>query len=92
MSQFGVKKNTVILILRRKKCHKIIKKKIYHIIFWQPPIKASITKRETRKCVQCVSVIGCQSPWRFQCVNVIICSIYQADVAVSSFVFSVLFL
>lgn len=39
-----------------------------HFILWQPPIKSSITQRDNCKLVQCVSVIGCQSPQLLKCV------------------------
>lgn len=39
-----------------------------HFILWQPSIKSSIMQRDNRKLVQCVSVIGCQSPQQLKCV------------------------
>lgn len=57
------------LMFKKRRKTKVIKwKETVTFILWQPSIKSSIMQRDNRKLVQCVSVIGCQSPQQLKCV------------------------
>ncbi len=60
LSQYGDKHCD--LMFKKKKKLKYKMEENCHFILWQPSIKSSIMQRDNRKLVQCVSVIGCQSP------------------------------